>query len=64
MNNNNLTKSYTLKKLELDLSKTNKELEKLNLSIKEHDNLLKLKKERVVKLKTELEQLNILKNCL
>ncbi len=62
--NNNLTKSYTLKKLELDLSKTNKELEKLNLSIKEHDNLLKLKKERVVKLKTELEQLNILKNCL
>ena len=64
MNNNNLTKSYTLKKLELDLSKTNKELEKLNLSIKEHDNLLKLKKERVVKLKTELEQLNILKHCL
>jgi len=61
---NNIAKSYTLKKLEADLTKTNKELQKLEISIKEHDNLLKDKKERVVKLKSELEQLNNLKNCL
>jgi peptidoglycan hydrolase CwlO-like protein len=61
---NNIAKSYTLKKLEIDLTKANKELDKLNISIKEHDNLLKDKKERVVKLKSELEQLNNLKNCL
>ena len=61
---NNIAKSYTLKKLEADLTKANKELDKLNISIREHDNLLKDKKDRVVKLKSELEQLNNLKNCL
>ena len=64
MINSNFTKSYTLKKLESDISKINKDLEKFEKSIKNHDVELKDKHQKVSKLKLELEQLLQLQKCL
>ena len=54
--------TYTKEKLDIDLTKTEKAIAKLQKVILNHDNELKLKEIELEQLKLELTQLNDLKN--
>ena len=53
---------YTRDKLDIDISKTEKAIVKLEKVILNHDEELKFKKQELEELKIELTQLNDLKN--
>ena len=54
--------TYTKEKLDIDISKTEKAIAKLQKVILNHDHELKLKENELEELKVELTQLNDLKN--
>jgi len=54
--------TYTKEKLDIDLTKCEKAIAKLEKLILNHDNELKLKENELEELKVELSQLNDLKN--
>ena len=54
--------TYTKEKLDIDLTKCEKNIAKLEKVILNHDNELKLKEIELEQLKLELSQLNDLKN--
>jgi hypothetical protein len=54
--------TYTKEKLDIDLTKCEKNIAKLEKIILNHDNELKLKENELEELKIELTQLNDLKN--
>jgi hypothetical protein len=54
--------TYTKEKLDIDLTKCEKNIAKLQKVILNHDNELKLKEIELEQLKVELTQLNDLKN--
>jgi len=54
--------TYTKEKLDIDLTKCEKAIAKLEKLISNHDHELKLKENELEELKVELSQLNDLKN--
>jgi hypothetical protein len=59
---NDVKPTYTKEKLDIDLTKCEKNIAKLQKVILNHDNELKLKEIELEQLKLELTQLNDLKN--